>query len=98
LREIHPVRGDLPVSGVSADLDVGGHYPLREPLDHLPQHIRAADARVSSNRDGLTVNLSDGRWVNLRPSNTEPLLRLNVEAPSHEAMTAIRDEVAALVR
>jgi len=48
--------------------------------------------------DGLTVNLGDGRWFNLRPSNTEPLLRLNVEAPDHTAMAAVRDEVLALVR
>jgi len=48
--------------------------------------------------DGLTVSLGDGRWFNLRPSNTEPLLRLNVEAPDHDVMTAVRDEVLALVR
>jgi phosphomannomutase len=48
--------------------------------------------------DGLTVNLPDGSWFNLRPSNTEPLLRLNVEAPDEAAMAALRDEVLALVR
>jgi phosphomannomutase len=48
--------------------------------------------------DGLTVALPDGSWFNLRPSNTEPLLRLNVEAPDAEAMAALRDEVLAIVR
>jgi phosphomannomutase len=48
--------------------------------------------------DGLTVQLPDGSWFNLRPSNTEPLLRLNVEAPDEERMAALRDEVLALVR
>jgi phosphomannomutase len=48
--------------------------------------------------DGLTVNLPDGSWFNLRPSNTEPLLRLNVEAADEAAMAALRDEVLALVR
>ena len=48
--------------------------------------------------DGLTVELSDGSWFNLRPSNTEPLLRLNVEARDTAAMTALRDEVLAVVR
>ncbi len=48
--------------------------------------------------DGLTVELADGSWFNLRPSNTEPLLRLNVEARDTAAMTALRDEVLALVR
>ncbi|MFC0439055.1 phosphomannomutase/phosphoglucomutase [Kutzneria buriramensis] len=48
--------------------------------------------------DGMTVDLGDGRWFNLRASNTEPLLRLNVEAPDAGAVAALRDEVLAIVR
>ncbi|HEY4452862.1 MAG TPA: phosphomannomutase/phosphoglucomutase, partial [Pseudonocardiaceae bacterium] len=48
--------------------------------------------------DGLTVNLPDGSWFNLRPSNTEPLLRLNVEAVNAQAVGALRDEVLGIVR
>jgi phosphomannomutase len=48
--------------------------------------------------DGLTVHLPDGSWFNLRASNTEPLLRLNVEAPDTATMTALRDEVLRAVR
>jgi phosphomannomutase len=48
--------------------------------------------------DGLTVQLAHGGWFNLRPSNTEPLLRLNVEAEDAVAMAALRDEVLAVVR
>ncbi|MHB8340938.1 MAG: phosphomannomutase/phosphoglucomutase, partial [Mycobacteriales bacterium] len=48
--------------------------------------------------DGLTVDLGGGVWFNLRPSNTEPLLRLNVEAPDSATMAAVRDEVLTLVR
>jgi phosphomannomutase len=48
--------------------------------------------------DGLTVELPNGGWFNLRPSNTEPLLRLNIEAPDADAVAAIRDEVLAIVR
>ncbi|MFI9553987.1 phosphomannomutase/phosphoglucomutase [Nonomuraea endophytica] len=47
--------------------------------------------------DGLTVSGS-GWWFNLRASNTEPLLRLNTEAADEGKMTAIRDEVLAVVR
>jgi phosphomannomutase len=47
--------------------------------------------------DGLTVGTRTW-WFNLRPSNTEPLLRLNVEADTCEKMTAVRDEVLGLVR
>ena len=49
--------------------------------------------------DGLTVSdEAGGWWFNLRPSNTEPLLRLNAEAADDATMAAIRDEVLALVR
>jgi phosphomannomutase len=47
--------------------------------------------------DGLTVS-GDGWWFNLRPSNTEPLLRLNVEARDQTALAATRDEVLRIVR
>jgi phosphomannomutase len=46
----------------------------------------------------MTVELADGSWFNLRASNTEPLLRLNVEAADDAATAALRDEVLALIR
>ena len=48
--------------------------------------------------DGLTVDLPDGAWFNLRASNTEPLLRLNVEAADEGRMAQLRDEVLGMVR
>jgi phosphomannomutase len=48
--------------------------------------------------DGLTVDLGDGAWFNVRASNTEPLLRLNVEAADEGRVAAVRDEVLALIR
>jgi phosphomannomutase len=56
-----------------------------------------SDAHVD-HLDGLTVDLDDGSWFNLRPSNTEPLLRLNVEGPDAPTMQRLRDEVLGLVR
>ncbi len=47
--------------------------------------------------DGLTVT-GDCWWFNLRPSNTEPLLRLNVEAGDDAMLAAVRDEVLGIVR
>jgi phosphomannomutase len=47
--------------------------------------------------DGLTVE-ADGWWFNVRPSNTEPLLRLNVEAADEPTMARVRDEVLGLIR
>jgi phosphomannomutase len=46
--------------------------------------------------DGLTIT-ADSWWFNLRPSNTEPLLRLNVEANTEKQMAEIRDTVLALI-
>ncbi|WP_405144872.1 phosphomannomutase/phosphoglucomutase [Sphaerisporangium sp. NBC_01403] len=68
----------------------------------------AALARVRAEyagRDGVTVDELDGLtvsgsgwWFNLRPSNTEPLLRLNAEAADEKLMAATRDAVLAVVR
>ncbi|MEV5264476.1 phosphomannomutase/phosphoglucomutase [Streptomyces werraensis] len=47
--------------------------------------------------DGLTVSAADW-WFNVRPSNTEPLLRLNAEARDEATMIRVRDEALALIR
>lgn len=54
------------------------------------------DARFTE-LDGLTVEYPDW-WFNVRASNTEPLVRLNLEAPNAAAMAQRRDEVLALIR
>ncbi|GAA3130961.1 phosphomannomutase/phosphoglucomutase [Nonomuraea salmonea] len=66
--------------------------------DEALRRVRAAfaDRGEFDEVDGLTVTGSDW-WFNLRPSNTEPLLRLNAEAADESKMTAIRDEVLAIV-
>jgi len=57
---------------------------------------RYADGRVS-HLDGITVDFDDWHF-NVRPSNTEPLLRLNLEATSEELMEQKRDEVLEVIR
>ena len=57
---------------------------------------RYADGRVT-HLDGISVDYDDWHF-NVRPSNTEPLLRLNLEASSQELMEAKRDEVIGLIR
>ncbi|MDQ0776811.1 phosphomannomutase [Streptomyces aurantiacus] len=47
--------------------------------------------------DGLTVTAADW-WFNVRPSNTEPLLRLNAEARDETTMAKVRDEVLTIIR
>ncbi|HVE74011.1 MAG TPA: phosphomannomutase/phosphoglucomutase [Mycobacteriales bacterium] len=61
----------------------------------IAEHFRG---RPHDELDGLTVDLGEGVWFNVRASNTEPLLRLNVEGPDEAAMAAARDEVLALIR
>ncbi len=56
------------------------------------------DGATLDHLDGLTVDLPDGSWFNVRASNTEPLLRLNVEAKDDAAMSALRDDVLAIIR
>jgi phosphomannomutase len=65
-------------------------------LDRVQAHYTATGA-TADRLDGLTITLPEGAWFNLRPSNTEPLLRLNVEAPNTGAMTRVRDDVLALL-
>ncbi|MBU3063442.1 phosphomannomutase/phosphoglucomutase [Nocardia sp. NEAU-G5] len=57
------------------------------------------DRAVSVDRlDGVTVHLPEEAWFNLRASNTEPLLRLNVEARSSEEVDALVTEILGIVR
>ncbi|WP_454199329.1 phosphomannomutase/phosphoglucomutase [Nocardia sp. Marseille-Q1738] len=63
-------------------------------LADIEQHF--ANAKIDR-LEGLTVQLPGGAWFNLRASNTEPLLRLNVEAPNEHTMTRLRDNVLALI-
>jgi phosphomannomutase len=63
----------------------------------LLQERYGPQARSQDLLDGLTLDFGDW-WFNVRPSNTEPLLRLNVEARTRELMEARRDELLALIR
>lgn len=63
----------------------------------LEQIVRAYSDAAIDRKDGLSVEYPDW-WFNVRPSNTEPLLRLNLEASSREQMEEKRDEVLALIR
>jgi phosphomannomutase len=63
--------------------------------------VQAAFAERTSSvdeLDGLTVHLAEGSWFNVRASNTEPLLRLNVEAATVAEMEMVRDEALAVIR
>ncbi len=85
LRERYFITGELntPVADVALKLqELKERYAAEGTVSHL---------------DGLSVDAEDWRF-NVRPSNTEPLLRLNLEAASQELMERKRDEVLALIR
>ena len=66
-----------------------------DDTDAAIEAVAAAYADHDQDRlDGLTVD-GGGWWFNLRPSNTEPLLRLNVEAPTADDVATLVDEVRA---
>lgn len=70
-------------------------------MNLVPQKLREVAAYYGDGQqhelDGVSVEYPD--WhMNVRPSNTEPLLRLNLEAKTPELMSAKRDEVLALIR
>jgi phosphomannomutase len=64
-------------------------------LREIEQHYRNADS--IDHLDGVTISFADW-WCNIRPSNTEPLLRLNVEADNPQLLAKKRDEVLSLIR
>ncbi|WP_169166115.1 phosphomannomutase/phosphoglucomutase [Cellulomonas taurus] len=73
----------------------------RERVIHAYVTEQGAGPVTTDELDGLTVSHWDGHpqwWFNLRASNTEPLLRLNVEAADEDIMEKVRDDVLALVR
>jgi phosphomannomutase len=66
-------------------------------LEKVEQHYMQRNDPKIDHLDGLTVDFGDW-WFNLRPSNTEPLLRLNVEASDRATMERERDELLSLIR
>ncbi|MGA8097803.1 MAG: hypothetical protein WB810_03985 [Candidatus Cybelea sp.] len=95
-------EANKPVSEVIAPIDTrfrSGEINLR--VNDIPSRMRAierhyADAQIDY-LDGITVSYPDW-WMNVRSSNTEPLLRLNVEGDTIELMAEHRDETLELIR
>ncbi len=100
---------EAPLSEILASHDP---YAASGEINSTVSDAAAATARVreafvkdgvqSDDFDGLTVSHWDGQdekwWFNVRPSNTEPLLRLNVEAATPDIMERVRDHVLAVIR
>ncbi|GAA1654944.1 phosphomannomutase/phosphoglucomutase [Mycolicibacterium murale] len=92
---------DRPLSDLAAD------YQRYEPSGEINFTVHDAPACVErvlamfgtgiqsiDHLDGVTVDLGEGSWFNLRTSNTEPLLRLNVEARTSDEVAGIVGKIA----
>ncbi|MBZ5734209.1 phosphomannomutase/phosphoglucomutase [Nocardioides sp. TRM66260-LWL] len=96
---------DQPLSALMAQYE---RYPLSGEVNSTVDDTAAVLARLEEeygSREGVTLDHLDGLSVshadwafNVRPSNTEPLLRLNAEGRDEATMAAIRDEVLGLIR
>jgi phosphomannomutase len=98
-------RSEEPLSAVLAPFRSAFHLTgeINTPVADVPlvlQELKESYASKGgriSHLDGLSVDFDDWHF-NVRPSNTEPLLRLNLEALSRELMEEKRDEVLSLIR
>jgi phosphomannomutase len=74
---------------------------INSRVEDIPAKLDEIAGRYGSGKidrlDGITIEFEDW-WFNVRPSNTEPLIRLNLEARTRELMQDKRDEVLAVIR
>ena len=75
---------------------------INTPVSDVPGKLQALQEHFGKNAavdhlDGITIDHGEW-WFNVRPSNTEPLLRLNVEAKTRPLMEQKRDELVAFIR
>ncbi|MCL6672628.1 phosphomannomutase/phosphoglucomutase [Streptomyces panaciradicis] len=96
---------DDPLSALVAEYDrYVGSCEINSTVADQADRVAAIKAAYAGREDitldeldGLTVTSTDW-WFNVRPSNTEPLLRLNAEARDEATMTKVRDEALAIIR
>lgn len=95
-------EANKPVSQIVAPIDTRFRSgEINSTVADIPRKLqeledRYRDAQID-HLDGVTIEYPSW-WMNIRPSNTEPLLRLNVEGDSKKLMERNRDEALALIR
>jgi len=93
---------DLPISELVQDLRRYFHSgEINSEVEDKDAVIKAIKDKYSDGEfgelDGIKIDYADW-WLNVRASNTEPVLRLNVEAKTKEMMEEKRDELLAIIR
>jgi phosphomannomutase len=72
------------------------NYRVKSQADAMARIEEAFQSSAIDRLDGLSIDCGE-YWFNVRPSNTEPLLRLNVEAATQEQVDSAVDEIAAII-
>ncbi|HJQ95237.1 MAG TPA: phosphomannomutase/phosphoglucomutase [Acidimicrobiia bacterium] len=91
-RKLSDLRQEVEPYSASGEINIGVDDQTRTVERVAEAFPEAAVDRL----DGLTVSWSD-RWFNIRPSNTEPLLRLNVEGPDPDAVAELTGKVREVI-
>jgi phosphomannomutase len=93
-RSMSELAADLPHYAASGEIN----STVDDPKTIMAKVAAAFDGRGTIDwTDGLLLT-GDGWWLSVRESNTEPLLRLNVEARDDVTVAALRDEALAIIR
>lgn len=91
-RPLSVIRTDVERYAASGEIN----FTVADQETAMDEVAEAFAEGTTDRLDGLTVDLGD-RWFNLRPSNTEPLLRLNAEAPNEEGVGRLVEQVSRIV-
>lgn len=77
--------------------EINSEVEDKEEMIRKLEEIYGKEAKNISRLDGIRIDFDDW-WFNVRPSNTEPVLRLNLEAKTKEIMEKRRDEILGIIR
>lgn len=91
-RALSEIRADVERYAASGEIN----FTVSDQAAAMERVVSGFPEAASDRLDGLTVDLGD-RWFNVRPSNTEPLLRLNAEAPDDDAVASLVQQVSDMV-
>jgi phosphomannomutase len=74
------------------------NFVVEDKADAIAKITEAFKDGEQDTLDGVTISLSNGSWFNVRPSNTEPLLRLNAEAKAQDTLDQLVAKVTKLIQ
>ena len=91
-------HGEIHASKVSVDCPDSEKERVRDDLeDHIPEEVAGSTVAETVTLDGFKLLLEDGSWLLIRPSGTEPKLRVYGEASSDDRLQTLLDEGVDLV-